>query len=58
MKTPEHSMSTISSLSVLFNKNSNPTKNEIVNSLEGQLCRCGSHSAVFDAIENMKYNKR
>ena len=46
----------IISLSVLFNKNSNPTKDEIINSLEGHLCRCGSHSAVFDAIENIKYN--
>ena len=47
----------IISLSVLFNKSSNPTKDEIINSLEGQLCRCGSHSAVFDAIENIKKNK-
>ena len=47
----------IISLSVLFNKKSNPTNDEIINSLDGQLCRCGSHSAVFDAIESIKKNK-
>ncbi len=43
----------IISLSALFNKNSKPSKKDILKSLEGQLCRCGSHSAVFKAIENL-----
>ncbi len=43
----------IISLSVLFNKKSNPTKTDILNALEGQLCRCGSHSSIFEAINSL-----
>ena len=46
----------IISLSALYNKNSKPTKKEILKSLDGQLCRCGSHSAVFNAIESLRKN--
>ena len=44
----------IISLTSLFNKNSKPTKDEIVSSLEGHLCRCGSHNSIFQAIESIK----
>ena len=44
----------IISLSSVFNKNSMPTNEEILSSLEGQLCRCGSHSSVLRAIDKLK----
>ena len=44
----------IISLSSVFNKNSYPTNEEILSSLEGQLCRCGSHASVMKAIEDLK----
>jgi len=44
----------IISLSSIFNKKSNPTREEILSSLQGQLCRCGSHPSVIKAIDKMK----
>ena len=44
----------IISLSSVFLKNSNPTNEEILKSLDGQLCRCGSHSSVMKAIDKLK----
>ena len=43
----------IISLSELFNKDTVPTNIEISSSLEGQLCRCGSHAAVIKAINKL-----
>ena len=44
----------IISLSSVFNKNINPSNEEILSSLEGQLCRCGSHTSVMKAIGQLK----
>ena len=44
----------IISLSSIFNKTSNPSKEQILSSLEGQLCRCGSHSSVMKAIDKLR----
>ena len=44
----------IISLSSVFNKNINPSNEEILSSLEGQLCRCGSHTSVMKAIDQLK----
>ena len=44
----------IITLTSVFNKNTNPTKDEINSSLEGHLCRCGSHKSIFQAIESIK----
>ena len=41
------------SLSEIFNKDTIPTYIEISSSLEGQLCRCGSHAAVIKAINKL-----
>ena len=43
----------IISLSEIFNKDTIPTNIEISSSLEGQLCRCGSHAAVIKAINKL-----
>ena len=44
----------IISLSSVFLKNSDPTNEEILKSLDGQLCRCGSHASVMKAINKLK----
>ncbi len=44
----------IMSLSSVFLKNSDPTNEEILKSLDGQLCRCGSHASVMKAIDKLK----
>ena len=43
----------IISLSEIFNKDTIPTNIEISSSLEGQLCRCGSHAAIIKAINKL-----
>jgi len=43
----------IISLSELFKNEKRPNRDQINKALEGQLCRCGSHSAVLQAIENI-----
>ena len=32
-------------------KNPHPTRSQIVNEMEGNLCRCGAHQRIFEAIE-------
>ena len=44
----------IMSVTSLFNDTKNPNKTDIVNCLDGNLCRCGSHASVFRAIEKVK----
>ena len=41
------------SLTELFNKKKIPESKEIVESLSGQLCRCGSHASVLKAVNNV-----
>ena len=43
----------IVSLTDLFNKNKSPERKEIVDTLSGQLCRCGSHASVLKAVNNL-----
>ena len=43
----------IVSLTELFNKKKIPESKEIVESLSGQLCRCGSHVSVLKAVKNV-----
>ena len=43
----------IVSLTELFNKKKIPESKEIVESLSGQLCRCGSHASVLKAVNNV-----
>jgi aerobic-type carbon monoxide dehydrogenase small subunit (CoxS/CutS family) len=46
----------------MLGKNSSPTRDEIINGLEDNLCRCGAHvrivDAVKDAAESMKGGNR
>ena len=35
----------------LLEKNSAPSRDEIVRALDGNLCRCGSHNRIIDAVE-------
>ena len=37
----------------LLSKNANPSYDEIIEVLNGNLCRCGSHARVFAAIEQL-----
>ena len=48
----------IVSLTELFNKKDIPDRNEIVESLSGQLCRCGSHVSVLKAVNNVIKNRK
>ena len=43
----------IVSLTELFNKKKIPESKEIVESLSGQLCRCGSHASVLKAVNKV-----
>jgi len=43
----------IISISSLLEKKSKPTTEDILNALNGHLCRCGSHSVVLKAIESL-----
>jgi aerobic-type carbon monoxide dehydrogenase small subunit (CoxS/CutS family) len=36
----------------LLLKNPHPTKDQIVDGMEGNLCRCGAHTHIIDAIES------
>ena len=36
----------------LLLKNPNPSRQEIINEMEGNLCRCGSYNRIVDAIES------
>jgi aerobic-type carbon monoxide dehydrogenase small subunit (CoxS/CutS family) len=35
----------------LFLKNPRPTREEIIQGLEDNLCRCGAHTRIIDAVE-------
>jgi aerobic-type carbon monoxide dehydrogenase small subunit (CoxS/CutS family) len=35
----------------LLNRNPNPGREEIISGMEGNLCRCGAHNRIIDAIE-------
>ena len=48
----------IVSLTDLFNKNKSPERKEIVDTLSGQLCRCGSHASVLKAVNNVIKNRK
>ncbi len=37
----------------LFQSNAHPTHNDIVNALDGHLCRCGAHPRVIRALEQL-----
>lgn len=43
----------IITISSLLEKKSKPNTEEILNALDGHLCRCGSHSVVLKAIESL-----
>jgi aerobic-type carbon monoxide dehydrogenase small subunit (CoxS/CutS family) len=36
----------------LLTENPNPSRSEIIKAMEGNLCRCGAHPRILDAIEN------
>jgi len=46
----------IISVTALFDKNKNPSSQEVQNALDGHLCRCGSHSVVLRAIDSLIEN--
>ena len=46
----------IITISSLLEKKSKPTSEDILNALDGHLCRCGSHSVVLKAIESLIEN--
>ncbi len=48
----------IVSLTELFNKKEIPDRKEIVETLSGQLCRCGSHASVLKAVNNVIKNRK
>ena len=35
----------------LFNRNPNPGRDEIIDTMENNLCRCGAHNRIIQAIE-------
>jgi aerobic-type carbon monoxide dehydrogenase small subunit (CoxS/CutS family) len=35
----------------LLNKNDNPTRREIINAMQGNICRCGTYPRIISAIE-------
>ena len=41
----------IMSASALLNKNPKPTRDEIVNHMNGNICRCGTYLRILNAIE-------
>ena len=46
----------IITISSLLEKKNKPTSEDILNALDGHLCRCGSHSFVLKAIESLIEN--
>lgn len=46
----------IITISLLLEKKNKPTSEDILNALDGHLCRCGSHSVVLKAIESLIEN--
>jgi aerobic-type carbon monoxide dehydrogenase small subunit (CoxS/CutS family) len=45
--TPGMIMSVVS----LLNRNHHPTQNEIINYLDGNICRCGAYSRIVSAVQ-------
>lgn len=43
----------IMSLTSLYNDTKNPSRKDIIKSLEGNLCRCGSHQSVLKAVDKI-----
>ena len=41
----------IMSAAALFNKNSKPSREEIVKHMDGNMCRCGTYARIVNAIE-------
>ena len=41
----------------LLHKNSQPTRSEIIEEMEDNLCRCGAHTRIIDAIEAVAKTK-
>ena len=41
----------------LLHKNSNPARAEIIEEMEDNLCRCGAHTKIIDAIETAAKDK-
>jgi aerobic-type carbon monoxide dehydrogenase small subunit (CoxS/CutS family) len=41
----------IMSAAGLFNKNSKPSREEIVKHMDGNVCRCGTYARIVNAIE-------
>jgi carbon-monoxide dehydrogenase small subunit len=44
----------IMSAKALFYKNSNPSKDEIIKAIEGNLCRCTGYNKIVKAIEEVR----
>jgi aerobic-type carbon monoxide dehydrogenase small subunit (CoxS/CutS family) len=40
----------------LLLQNSNPSRNQIIEQMDGNLCRCGAHKRIVEAIENAAKN--
>jgi aerobic-type carbon monoxide dehydrogenase small subunit (CoxS/CutS family) len=40
----------------LLNKNANPSRQEIIRSMEGNVCRCGTYGRIVDAISRASGN--
>jgi aerobic-type carbon monoxide dehydrogenase small subunit (CoxS/CutS family) len=40
----------------LLNKNANPSRQEIIRSMEGNVCRCGTYGRIIDAINRAAGN--
>ena len=36
----------------LLQKNANPKREEIVQSLQGNICRCGTHPRIIEAVQH------
>ena len=43
----------IMSLTSLYNNTKTPSRKDMIKSLEGNLCRCGSHQSVLKAVEKI-----
>ncbi len=48
----------IISATALLARNPNPTRQEIIQAMDNNLCRCGSHVNIIEAIESSAMNQR
>ncbi len=44
---------TIMAATALLEKNPAPSRNEIISAMQGNICRCGTHPRIIDAIERV-----